>query len=76
MIYVSKNEAVACEVQTHFGGFHLARYIKKFLGALSRFLRPQTKLFFHEVQTDFGSFLRASFLKKLWAHVLDCCVQK
>ena len=43
--YVYRTEAVSCEVQTHFGGFHLARYITKVLGALSRFLRPQTKLF-------------------------------
>jgi len=44
-IYVSKNEVVSCEVQTHFGSIHLARYITKVLGALSQFLRPQTKLF-------------------------------
>jgi len=29
-IYVSKNEVVSCEVQTHFGRFHLTRFIKKF----------------------------------------------
>ena len=29
-IYVSKNEVVSCEVQTHFGNFHLARFIEKF----------------------------------------------
>ena len=29
MIYVSKNEAVRCEVQTHFASFPLARLIKK-----------------------------------------------
>jgi len=44
-IYASKIEAVSCEVQTHFGGFHLARYIKKIHGALSRFLLPKTKQF-------------------------------
>jgi len=44
-IYASRNDATSCEVQTHFGGFHLARYITKVLGALSRSLRPQTKLF-------------------------------
>jgi len=44
-ICVSKNEAVSCEVQRHVRSFHLARYITKVLGALSRFLRPWTKLF-------------------------------
>jgi len=37
-IYVSKIEAVCCEVQTHFEGFGLARFMKKVLGAFSRFL--------------------------------------
>jgi len=45
MIYVSKNEVVSCDVQTHFGSFHLARYITKVLGALSLFLRLRKKLF-------------------------------
>ena len=31
-IHVSKNEGVSCEVQTHLGRFHLARFIKKVLG--------------------------------------------
>ena len=44
-VYASKNEVVSCEVQTHFGGFHRARFITKVLGAFSPFLRPQTKLF-------------------------------
>jgi len=44
-IYMSKNEVISCDVQTHFGGCHLATYITKVLGALSRFLRPRKKLF-------------------------------
>jgi len=44
-IYVSKNEAVCCLVQTHFGSFRLASLIIKVVGAFSRFLRPKTKLF-------------------------------
>jgi len=43
--FVSKNEAVCCEVQTHFGSSRLASFIKKVLGAFSRFMRPKTKLF-------------------------------
>jgi len=34
-MFASENKAVCCEVQMHFGSFHLARFIKKFLGALS-----------------------------------------
>jgi len=45
MIYVFKNEAVCCEVQTHFGSFHLSSFIKKVLGAFSRSMRPKMKLF-------------------------------
>jgi len=74
-IYASKNEAVSCKVQTHFGSFHLARYVTKVLGTLSRFLLPQTNVC-HEVQTDFGSFLHANFIQKLHAHFLDFCIQK
>jgi len=29
----------------HFGSFRLTRFMKKVLGALSRFLRPKTDLF-------------------------------
>jgi len=44
-INASKNEAVCREVQTHFASFLRASFLKTFLGAFSRFLRPQTKLF-------------------------------
>ena len=44
-IYVSKNGAVYCEVETHFGSFLRARFMKKVTGAFSRFLRPIMKLF-------------------------------
>jgi len=44
-IYASKNEAVSCEVQTHFGGFHLARYTKKGSWRIITILRPKTKQF-------------------------------
>jgi len=29
IIYASKNEVVGCEVQTHFGSFLLARFLKR-----------------------------------------------
>jgi len=62
-IYVSKDEAVCCEVKTHVGSFRFARFMKKVLGAISRFMRPKTKLF--AVQTHVGSFLPAKFTQKV-----------
>jgi len=44
-MYLLKNKAVCCKVQTHFRSFLLARFIKEVLGALSPFLHPKTKLF-------------------------------
>jgi len=44
-IYASKNEAVSCEVETHFGSFIRASFIKHFWAHFHVFLRPQTKLF-------------------------------
>jgi len=37
--------SVCREVETDFGSSPLARFTKKFLGALSRFICPKTKLF-------------------------------
>ena len=42
-ICVSKNEAVSCEVQTHFGSSLSASFAEKVLGELSTFLRPKTR---------------------------------
>jgi len=56
MIYVSKNEAVCCEVQTHFASFPLARLIKKLWAH------------FHDLcvaQTNVLSWLQY-FVKMLW----------
>jgi len=46
-IYASKNEAVSREIQRHFGSFlsATASFVENFLGAISRFMRPITKLF-------------------------------
>jgi len=44
-IYMSKNEAVFCEVQTHFGSSLPASFAEKIMGAFSRFMRPNAKLF-------------------------------
>ena len=44
-IYASKNEAVYDEVQTDFVSFLHASFMKKVMGAFSRFLRAKMKLF-------------------------------
>jgi len=44
-IFASKNEAVWCEVQTHFGSSLPASFKEKVLGAIPQFIRPKTKLF-------------------------------
>jgi len=44
--FASKNEAVCREIQTDFGRFLRASFIKKIWApAFSRFLRPKTELF-------------------------------
>jgi len=43
--YVSENEAVCSQVQTHFGSYLAASFAEKVLGTYSRFLRPKTKQF-------------------------------
>ena len=44
-IYASKNEAVCCKVQTHFGSSLPPRFTEKFLDKFSRFMCSKTKLF-------------------------------
>jgi len=70
---VSKKEAVCREVQTHFGSFRLASFIKKVLGAFSRFMRPKMKL----LAVEFRRILEGLCLqKKFWAQFHDFCVQR
>ena len=75
-IYASKNEAVCCEVQTHFGSSLPASFTEKVLGAIPRFVHPKTKLF----AVKFWRILEVLFLQvlktKFWAQFHDLCVQK
>ena len=61
-INASKNKAVCREVQTHFGSFLRASFIKTFLGAFSHFWHPQTKLF----AVKFRRILEVLCLQGLW----------
>jgi len=73
---VSKNEAVCCEVQTHFGGFRLSSLIKTVVGAFSRFMRPKTKLFAMKFRRILEVLCLQDLQKKLWAQFHDLFVEK
>ena len=75
-ICASKNEAVCYEVQTHFGSFHLSRFIKKVLGAFSQFMRPKTKLIAMKFRRILEVLCLQGLQKKFWATFHDLCVQK
>jgi len=75
-IYASKNEAVCCEVQMHFGSFRFSRVMKKILGAFSRFVRLETKLFAVKFRRISKVLRLQDLQKKFWAQFHDLCVQK
>ena len=75
-ICVSKNEAVSCEVQTHFGNSLSADVAEKVLAALSRYMRPKTKLFAVKFRHILEVFTLWGLYKKLWVHYHHSCVQK
>jgi len=74
-IYVSCNEVVFCDVQTHLGSFRLARFTEKVLGAFSRFLHPKTKLFAAKFRHIFDIFALHALYKMFWAHFHNICVK-
>jgi len=51
------------------------RFMEKFLGAFSRFMRPKTKLFAVNFRGILEVFI-LQFFQKLLAHYHDLCVQK
>ena len=65
-INASKNKAVCREVQTHFGSFLRASFIKTFLGAFSHFWHPQTKLFAVKFRRILEVLRLQGLWKKLW----------
>ena len=74
MIYMSKNEDVCCEVQTHFLNSSLVRFIKKVLGAFSRFMRPKTKLFSNS--DAFQKFSACMFYRKCSRRIITIYASK
>jgi len=76
MIYVSKNEAVCREVQMHSGSSLTASFTEKVLGAIPRFVRPQTKLFAVKFRRILDVLRLQVLQRKFWANFHDLCVQK
>jgi len=60
----------------HLGSSPPARFMKKVLGALSRLLRPKTKLFALEFRRILEVLYLQVLQKGLGAHIHDFCVQK
>ena len=75
-IYVSKNEVVCCEVQTHFGSSLPASFKEKVVDAIPWFVRPKTKLFAVKFRRILEVLCLQVLKKKLWAQFHDLCVQK
>ena len=75
-INASKNEAVCHEVQTHFACFLRASFLKTFLGAFSRFLRPQTKLLAVKFRRILEVLRLQGLRRKFCTNFHDLCAPK
>jgi len=75
-ICASKNEAVCCEIETHFESSLPASFKEKVLGAISQFVRPKTKLFEVKFRRILEVLGMQVLQKKFWAQFHDLCVQK
>ena len=71
-----KTELFAIKVETHFGSFCFARFMKKVLGAFSRFMCPKMKLFPAKFRHILEVYTLRGLYKKFWAHYHHFCVQK
>jgi len=72
MMYASKNEAVFCEVQTHFGSSPLTRFTSKNSGCIFMIHASENRAVCCEVQTHFGSSSLAKFTKKILDAFSQC----
>jgi len=74
-IYVSKNEAVCCEIEMHFGCSLPASFTETVLGTISQFVHPKTKLFEAKIRRIL-KVLRLQFLQKSSGHNFSICASK
>jgi len=70
-IYESNTEAVCCEVETHFGSFVLARFVRKNSGHIFMIYASESEAVCFDVYTHLGSFHLARFIK----HALGAFLQ-
>ena len=71
-----KTELFAVKVATHFGSFCFARFMKKVLGAFSRFMCPKMTLYAATFRRISEVLSVQALWRKLWVHFHDFCVQK
>ena len=75
-IYVFKNEAIFCELQTHFGSSRFVRFMKKVQGALSRFVRTKMKLLAVKFRCISEVLRLQGLQRKFWTNFHYWCIQK
>ena len=72
----SQKQNCLVEVQMYFGNLRLVSFIKKIFGAISRFVRPKTKV----LAVKFRRILQVLHLQGLqklfWMHFHNLCVHK
>ena len=74
-IYAPKNEAVCCEVQTHFGTYAF-QALWKSSGCIFPSYASKMKLFTVRFRRILEVFASQVSWKKLWVHFAELCVQK
>ena len=72
----SKNEAVCCEVQTHFGSSLLSKVYKKSSGCIFSIFSSKSEAVCRSVQMHSGRSLLARFAVKSCGHNFTICASK
>ena len=75
-IYVSKNEAVSREIQTHVRSFRPANFAEKVLGAIFDLWVQKQSCFPLKFRSILEVFGPQVLQKKVWVQFHDLCVQK
>jgi len=72
-IYVSKNESVCREIQTHSGSSLRASFEENVVGTIPQFVRLKTNLFAVKFRHILEVLCLQVLQKKLWAQFHDLC---
>jgi len=73
---VSTNEAVCCEIQTHFGSSPPPRFTEKVLHRFSRFMCPKTKVFALKFIYIFFTVPDCKVYRKSYGHIITIYASK